>query len=76
MYTKLISRMVLSTQEKSSSTATLRYSCPRRLPKITRKLFMMQQLFKIGFSHGKSFLMFAKFPERLLNFANNLLPPR
>ena len=29
IYTKLIRRMVLSTQEKSSSTATLRYSCPQ-----------------------------------------------
>ena len=37
--TKLISRMVLSTQEKNLSTATLGYSCPRRLPKIPRKLF-------------------------------------
>ena len=46
MYTKLISHMVLSTQEKSSSTANLRYSCPRRLPKIPRKLFATQQLFK------------------------------
>ena len=36
MYKKLISHIFLSTQEKSSSTATLRYSCPWRLPKIPR----------------------------------------
>ena len=29
MQTKLVSSMVLSTQEKSSSTAALRYSCPQ-----------------------------------------------
>ena len=45
MYSKLISRMVLSTRRKSSSTATLRYSCPRRLPKFPKKLFTTQQLF-------------------------------
>ena len=49
MHTKLISHMVLSTQEKDLSTATLRYSYPRRLPKIHRKLFAMQQLFKNWF---------------------------
>ena len=61
MYSKLISRMVLSTRRKSSSTATLRYSCPRRLPKFPKKLFTTQQLFKVGFSHGQSFLIIAKF---------------
>ena len=45
MYTRLISRMVLSTHEKSLSTATLRYSCSRKLPKIPRKLLATQQLF-------------------------------
>ena len=45
MYRKLIGRMVLSTQEISSSTANLRYSCPGRLPKIPRKLFATQQHF-------------------------------
>ena len=45
MYTRLISRMVLSTHEKSLSTATLRYSCSRKLPKIPRKLLANQQLF-------------------------------
>ena len=45
MYTRLISRMVLSTLEKSLSTATLRYSCSRKLPKIPRKLLATQQLF-------------------------------
>ena len=45
MYTRLISRMVLSTHKKSLSTATLRYSCSRKLPKIPRKLLATQQLF-------------------------------
>ena len=45
MYTKLISHMVLSTQEKSSSTATLRNNCPWRLPKFNRKLFVTKQLY-------------------------------
>ena len=45
MYTRLISRMVLSTHEKSLSRATLRYSCSRKLPKIPRKLLATQQLF-------------------------------
>ena len=45
MYTKLISRMAFSSQEKSSSTATLRHSCPRKLPKIPKKLFATQQHF-------------------------------
>ena len=45
MYTRLISRMVLSTHKKSLSTATLRYSCSQKLPKIPRKLLATQQLF-------------------------------
>ena len=45
IYSKLISRMVLSTQEKCLSAATLRYSCSLSLPKIPRKLFAMQQIF-------------------------------
>ena len=72
MYTKLISPMVLSTR-KSSSIGTLRYSCPWKLPKIPGNYSRCNKLSKIGFSHGQFFLMFAKFPELLLDSANK--PP-
>ena len=69
MYTKLISRMVLRTQEKSSLTALLRYSYPQieLSSKITRDsqetIHNAATFLKIGFSYGQSFLIFARFSE-------------
>ena len=71
MYTKLLSPMVLSTRKKLINRHFEVY--PWKLPKIPGNYSRCNKLFKIGFSHGQFFLMFAKFPELLLNSANK--PP-
>ena len=67
MYTKLISGMVLSTQQPLWGIAVL--GDYRKFPgNYSRR----SNFFKIGFSHEQSFLMFAKFPEWLSNSVNKL----